>query len=69
MSINYSLPEYEGRELKPGHRIAFVIPEEFRGRLVRDVVLRHRKDSKYAPGLSEGDWDSNGAYVELSFTT
>ena len=27
--INYSIPEYGGRELKPGRRLLFLIPSEF----------------------------------------
>lgn len=66
--INYSFPEYEGKELKPGHRLLFIIPEEFRSRIIRDVILRHRKDSKYAVDINPADrHDPHGAYsrVEL----
>ena len=68
--INYSIPEYEGRELKPGRRLLFLIPPEFRNRIVRDVILRHRKDSKYAVNIGSDGYDPNGAYsrVELHNT-
>jgi hypothetical protein len=64
-TIEYRLPEQEGRELKAGHSFVFSIPEEFRGRLVRDVILRHRKAEKYRQGTKEHD--PHGAYsrVEL----
>ena len=65
--INYSIPEYEGRELKPGRRLMFKIPEEFKERIIRDVILRHRKNSKYAVNIGSDGHDPNGAYsrVEL----
>ena len=68
--INYPIPEHEGRELRPGHRLLFSIPEEFRGRIVRDVILRHRKNSKYSVDVGSDGYDPNGAYnrVELHET-
>jgi len=65
--INYPIPEYEGRELKPGRRLMFEIPEEFKQRIIRDVILRHRKSSKYAVNIGSDGYDPNGAYsrVEL----
>ena len=65
--INFSVPEYEGRELRPGRRLMFTIPEEFKKRIIRDVILRHRKNSKYAINISSDGYDPNGAYsrVEL----
>ena len=65
--INYPLPEYKGRELKPGRRLMFEIPEEFKKRIIRDVILRHRKSSKYAVNIGSDGYDPNGAYsrVEL----
>ena len=65
--IGFSIPDYEGRELRPGHRLLFKIPEEFKNRIVRDVILRHRKDSKYAVNIGSDGYDPNGAYsrVEL----
>jgi len=65
--INYPIPQYEGRKLRPGHQLMFKIPEEFKERIVRDVILRHRKDSKYAVDIGSDKWDPNGAYsrVEL----
>ena len=65
--VNYSFPELEGRELKPGHNIKFVVPNEFKNRIVRDVILRHRKDPKYSVDIGLNRHDPNGAYsrVEL----
>ncbi|KKR03657.1 MAG: hypothetical protein UT32_C0045G0003 [Parcubacteria group bacterium GW2011_GWC2_39_14] len=65
-TIAFTLPEYEGRELPPDRRLAFVVPEKFRGRVVRDVVLHHRKGEKYCKDFN-GKWDPHGAYsrVEL----
>jgi hypothetical protein len=65
--INFSIPEYEGRELRPGRKLLFIIPEEFKNRIVRDIVLRHRKSSKYAVNIGSDGYDPNGAYsrVEL----
>lgn len=65
--INFSIPEYEGRELRPGRRLMFRIPEEFKKRIIRDIILRHRKNSKYAVNIGSDGYDPNGAYsrVEL----
>ena len=65
--INYSIPEYDGRELRPKHRLLFRIPEQFKSRIIRDVILRHRKDSKYTVNIGSDGYDPNGAYsrVEL----
>lgn len=65
MSVNYDLPDYEGRELKPGRRMAFVIPDEFKNRIVRDVILRHRKSEKYMVDIGADRWDPHGAYNRL----
>lgn len=66
-TINYELGEYQGRELLPEHRVGFIIPKEFRNRLVRDVTLRHRKDHKHAKDIGTDRYDPHGAYslVEL----
>jgi len=65
--INYPIPEYEGRELRPGRQLMFKIPDEFKKRIIRDIILRHRKDSKYAVNIGSDGYDPNGAYsrVEL----
>jgi hypothetical protein len=65
MSIVYELPEPTGRELPSGHKMGFVIPEAFRKRLIRDVILRHRKDSKYAVDIGEDRHDPHGAYSRV----
>src|SRR3989344_2932164 len=65
--INFQIPNYEVQELRPEHKLLFKIPEEFRNRIVRDVILRHRKDSKYSVNIGPDGYDPNGAYsrVEL----
>jgi len=67
VAIRYDMPESEGRELRPGHKLTFVIPEGFKGRIVRDVVLRHRKADKYCKDIGPNRHDPHGAYslVEL----
>ena len=69
-TIEYRFSEHEGRELKPGHNITFIIPNQFKGRLVRDVILQHRKAEKYRVGGTKAH-DPNGAYsrIELHDTT
>ena len=66
-TVRFDLPEHDGRELRPGQRLAFVVPEQFQGRLVRDVILRHRKGEKYKKDIGPDGHDPYGAYsrVEL----
>ena len=68
--INYLISANEGQELRPDHRLLFKIPEEFKKRTVRDVILRHRKSLKYKIGIGSDGYDPNGAYsrVELHDT-
>lgn len=65
-TVEFGVEDHDGVELSPGHSFAFVIPENMRGRLVRDVILKHRKAEKYRVEGSES-YDPNGAYsrVEL----
>lgn len=65
--ISFPVPEYEGRELKPGRQLLFKIPAEFKRRIIRDVILRHRKNHKYTVDIGPDGYDPNGAYsrVEL----
>ncbi|MFZ4632026.1 MAG: hypothetical protein ACOYL8_02340 [Patescibacteria group bacterium] len=65
MSINYEMPDYDGQELKPGRRLAFVVPDEFKNRIVRDVILRHRKGEKYRVDIGADRWDPHGAYTRV----
>lgn len=67
LSLDYSFPEYEGKELKPGHKVCFSVPEEFKHRIVRDVILKHRKAEQYRVDIEKGGYDPYGAYnrVEL----
>jgi len=67
LSLNYSFPEYEGRELKPGHRVYFSIPEEFKYRIVRDVILKHRKAEQYRVDIEKDGYDPYGAYNRVEF--
>src|SRR3989344_6855193 len=65
-TIEYRFPESEGRELKPDSSMEFAIPGQFQGRLVRDVILQHRKAEKYRVEGTKAH-DPHGAYsrVEL----
>jgi len=64
-TLEFRATESDGRELKPGHRLAFVVPEDFRGRLVRDVILRHRKGEKGRELIGPDGYDPHGAYSRL----
>ena len=64
-SLAYTLPESEGRELKSDHRIAFVIPKEYWHRIVRDVVLQHRKAEQFRKDIGPDKHDPHGAYSEV----
>ncbi len=65
-TIEYKVEPYEGVELHPGHSIGFTIPESMKGRLVRDVILQHRKAEQHRVEGSK-EYDPHGAYsrVEL----
>jgi len=61
-TIIFESENFGGDELEPSKRMLFVIPEEFRGRVIRDVILKHRKD----PSRFSGDgWDPDGAYSRV----
>jgi hypothetical protein len=61
-TLTYESGDPAGDELRPSKRILYRIPVEFQGRLVRDVILKHRKD----PARFSGDgWDPNGAYSRV----
>lgn len=64
-TLLYHFPEYEGRELRPGRKVLFIVPEEFKGRIVRDVILLHRKAEKYAKNIGIDGYDPHGAYSEV----
>lgn len=70
-SVVFDMPEADGRALAPEHRLAFVVPEKFQGRLVRDVILRHRKGEKGRELIGADRHDPHGAYsrVEVHNTT
>lgn len=65
-TIKYSIDDPNGLELPPGHAIGFDVPEHMRKRLVRDVILQHRKAEKFRVAGSK-EHDPYGAYsrVEL----
>ena len=61
-TLVYESENFGGDELEPSKRMLFVIPEEFKGRVIRDIILKHRKD----PSRFSGDgWDPNGAYSRV----
>lgn len=66
-TIAYEVEDLEGYELKKDQQILFIVPEGFRNRIVRDVILKHRKAEKYAVDIGLDKYDPNGAYslVEL----
>src|SRR5262245_28170689 len=61
----------EGKELRPNEKLTFVIPEGFRDRIVRDVILKHRKPEAYRKDIGPDRYDPYGAYsrVELHDTS
>jgi hypothetical protein len=66
-NIRFDVANYEGRELEPGHKLVFLISQQFKGRIVKDVILRHRKGEKYRKDMGPDHRDPYGAYslVEL----
>lgn len=64
-TLEYTTEDSHGTELRPQHVLEFEIPESMQGRIVRDVVLQHRKAEKYRVGTEKHD--PAGAYsrVEL----
>jgi len=65
-SVSFRLPNYEGQELRRGQKILFVIPKEFRGKVLREAILGHRKDSTRYGGYNESRRDPNGAYSKIT---
>ena len=64
-SCAFQMTEHEGRELGPGRRLGFVVPKEFQGRIVRDVVLQHRKAEKFRESIGTDGYDTHGAYSRV----
>lgn len=64
-NIKFDLPESEGKELIPGKRLVFVVPDQFKERIIRDVILRHRKGEKYRIDISTDGYDPHGAYSKV----
>jgi hypothetical protein len=63
-TIEFRMDNPEGIELRPGHAFEFVVPEAMRGRMVRDVILQHRKGEKYRVEGSK-QHDPYGAYSRV----
>lgn len=60
-TVRYIMPNHSGKEITPGERWLFEVPEDLRGANIRTVILAHRKDSKYAASV-KGKYDNEGAY-------
>lgn len=63
-TLTYESQSSSGDELKPGERFIYQIPAEFRGRVVRDIVLKHRKEPSRMES-ADGGWDPDGAYSRV----
>jgi len=82
---NYSKPDYAtsttitwaidktnylGIELHPGDQFIFDVPKQYQAGIVRNVILSHRKDSKYDASVTYNPdgtfWDSQGAYDTIT---
>jgi len=61
-SVKFNSPLYMGDELDSHHSLLFEIPEEYKGRLVRDVILTHRKDPSRWDGVGH---DPCGSYSRV----
>ncbi len=68
-TLEFNTEEPGGLELRPDHVLEFEVPENMKGRVVRDVVLQHRKAEEHRVGTEKHD--PSGAYsrVELHDTT
>jgi len=64
-SISFIPEHYDGLEMRPGQVAVFDVPKEFRGRIVRDIILKHRKAEAYRNGVLRGEHDSVGSYSNL----
>ncbi len=60
-TVRFELGGYSGKEIKPGERWLFKVPEAFRNTPIRTAILAHRKDAKYAHTYV-GERDKEGAY-------
>lgn len=65
ISVVFRVPELEGRELPSGHRLGFVIPKELQRRIVRDIILQHRKGEKFRASIGADRHDAHGAYSRV----
>lgn len=64
-TLEYEMSEHDGHELAPGRRLIFIVPAEFRNRVVRDVTLRHRKSEKGRELIGADRHDPHGAYSRV----
>ena len=62
VSIKFEYEHEAGFELTPGKRILLHVPAEYRTRIIRDVVLKHRKSHSRFMGRG---WDPEGAYSRV----
>jgi len=61
-TLTFESGKPQGDELNPTKRMLYRIPKEYQGRVIRDVVLKHRKDPSRFSG---NGWDSDGAYSRV----
>ena len=63
-NIEFTFENLEGEKLVPGKKFLFKIPKEWQGKVVRDVVLIHRKGEEGRELIQNG-WDPYGAYSRV----
>ncbi len=64
LTVRYTLDAQAGVELKPGSGIEFIFPQIFKDRDILHVVLKHRKDPRYAADPGNFDAiDPDAAYI------
>lgn len=61
-TLTFESGNFQGDKLDPKKRMLYRIPEQYRSRVIRDIILKHRKD----PSRFSGDgWDPDGAYSRV----
>ncbi|GAB4271908.1 MAG: hypothetical protein Kow0029_10030 [Candidatus Rifleibacteriota bacterium] len=64
LAIRYILDSEKGLELKKNHAFDFLIPVKYQTNHIFHVVLKHRKDPKFAADPDNYDaYDPNAAYI------
>ncbi len=64
LSLRYELDQQQGLEIGPGKGVEFVFPDEFKNRNIFHVILKHRKDPRYAADAADFDaHDPDAAYI------